>query len=300
MRAQRPKRPWWKKKRFYLLALFLGFYLYAYHFLGFRMTDAELSRDLAQNELGYRPEIGYREIQGRRLRFVEIGADSLPLIVFIHGAPSSSSFWVSLMKNTSLLSQAKLLAVDRPGYGKSGYGLPELSVRKQAAMIAELIRQEKGGHPSVILHGSSYGGTVAARLCMDYPDLIDGVLLQSASLAPGQELIPWISRPSDSRWLRWLVPPSFRVATREKLSHRAELAKMLPYWGCIQAACIILQGDSDGLIYPENAVFARNHLPPGSVLDFRMVPGRGHDLLWTRNSLLVESLLKLVNISRKL
>ncbi len=294
MNTQRPQRPWQRKKRYYALALFLGFYLYAYKFLEFRMTDVELTRELSRNAWNFQPEIRYREVLGRRLRLVEIGRDSLPLIVFIHGAPSSSSFWVDLLNNGALLSQAKLMAVDRPGYGASGYGRPELSVAKQAAMIAELIRPLRSLHPSIILHGSSYGGTVAARLAMDFPELVDGILLQSASVAPGEEKTPWLSHPFSHWSISWLAPPSFQVATQEKFSHLSQLAEMAPYWDCIGAACIILHGAEDELIYPANAFFARDRLPPGSLLDFQLLPNRGHDLLWTKPELLVASLMKLL------
>lgn len=301
MNTQKTKRPWWRKKRYYVLALFLGFYLYAYQFLEFRMSDAELRQVLSQNDLQLQPEIRYQKTSlGRRLRTVQIGRDSLPLIVFIHGAPSSSSFWVDLLNNHALLSQAKLMAVDRPGYGSSGYGRPELSVARQAAMIAELIRPLRALHPAIILHGSSYGGTVAARLAMDFPDLVDGILLQSASVAPGEEKTPWLSHPFSHWSISWLAPPSFRVATQEKFSHLDQLAEMSPYWDCIDAACIILHGAEDELIYPANALFARNRLRPGNLLDFRLLPNRGHDLLWTQPELLVQSLIKLLKTTREL
>ncbi len=283
-----------RRKRFYAILLAATLLAFFYDMTEMRLSDATLERVLSENPFHYPAKVSYFEGGERPLRYLEIGRSSLPLIVFIHGAPSSLSFWKGMLKDSVLLSQAKLLAVDRPGYGHSGYGQPEISVKKQAALIARLIRKFREKHASIILHGSSYGGTVAARLAMDFPDLIDGVLLQSASLMPGEEKTYWISYPTHHWALRWLVPGSLRVANAEKLSHRDQLEAMAPFWECIRSATIILHGTADNLIYPQNACYAEERLTNAAFLESFMVEDRGHDLLWTGRDLLIRSLSKLV------
>lgn len=285
------------RKRFYFSLAIVLLFIYAYDFMEMRISTPTFQAVLSDNPLGYRARFDTLEQDGRALRYLEIGTDSLPLVVFIHGAPSSSSFWKTFLRDSSLLSKAKLMAVDRPGYGYSGYGQPELSVKKQAALIAEAIREKRGQRPAVILHGSSYGGTVAARIAMDFPDLVDGLLLQSASLKAGSEktfLFTHITR----HWpFRWLLPGSIHVANMEKLSHKAQLDSMAGLWGRIKSATILLHGDEDGLIYPENAIFARDHLENASFLEFKILEGRKHDLLWTKRALLEKSLEKLIRLT---
>lgn len=283
-----------RRKRFYAFLVVAALLAFFYHFSEMRLSDATLKQVLSDNPFGYKAEIGYYEENGRRLRYLEIGRDSLPLIVFIHGAPSSISFWKGMLKDSNLLSRARLMAVDRPGYGHSDYGRPETSVEKQAGLIGNLLRTVARSHPSIILHGSSYGGTVAARLAMDFPDLVDGVLLQSASVMPGEEKTYWISYPTHHWAMRWLVPGSLRVANAEKLSHRAQLEAMAPLWQRVRAATIILHGTADQLIYPENACYAEERLTNAAYLESFMVEDSGHDLLWTGRELLHQSLLKLL------
>ena len=286
-----------RKKRTYFSLAFLLFLIYSYDFMELRMSNGAMERLLSENPFGYEATVGFYETPERKVRYLEVGNDSLPLIVFIHGAPSSSSFWKTFLQDSSLLSKAKLMAVDRPGYGYSGYGKVETSVKKQANYIASILEQKRAQHTSIVVHGSSYGGTVAARLAMDHPELVDGLLLQSASVMPGREKTYQFSHITEHWLLRWALPGSIHVANLEKLSHKMELDAMSNLWNRIRSASIILHGDADPLIYPENATYANERLKNASFSELIMVPGRKHDLLWTKRELLVNSLEKLLDIT---
>jgi len=287
-----------RRYRFWFLALFLilGFLAWAHRALDLRLSDDMLVARLSNNPQEFVAKVSYLETEDRRLRYVEIGDPGKPLIFFVHGAPSSSSFWKNLLRDSTLLANAKLAAVDRPGYGFSGYGDPLPSVRKQAALIAQVIRRFRDTHDKIILHGSSYGGTVVARIAMDFPDLVDGILLQSSSVKPGAERTYWISYPTSHQLLKWLMPGSIQTANAEKLSHEGQLQRMLDNWTCIQAAAIILHGKADQLIYPDNGTFAFRQMVNARYREIRMLEERKHDLLWTKTGLLKESLLKLLDI----
>lgn len=283
-------------KSFYFSATLLIGLSLLYSTAEMRFSDTGYKLKLHKNAFHYEAKVHYLETKERTLRYLEIGKNNLPLIVFIHGAPSSSAFWKNLLRDSSLLANAKLLAVDRPGYGYSDYGQPETSVKKQAQLIAEILKLKRKEHQRIIVHGSSYGGTVAARLAMDFPDLVDGLLLQSASLKPFAEKTYPISYPTHHPSLRWAMPGSIRTANAEKLSHHLALEKMRNGWDRITANTIILHGDSDGLIYPENAFYAFNHLTHANYKDIRMFTGRKHDLLWTKTGVIKSSLLKLIRL----
>lgn len=288
---------WLRKKRVYLSFALFGFLLYFYDFMELRLSDDTFIEQLSTNSYHYKAEVHHLKVDEKPLRYIEIGDDQLPLIVFIHGAPSSSAFWRSMLKDSLLLSRAKLLAVDRPGYGYSNFGRADTSLQHQAKMVAEVLKEKRKQHKQIILHGSSYGGTLSARLAMDYPDLIDGILFQSASLAPGEEKT-FLFTHLTSKWpLNWLIPSTLHVANREKLSHKAQLELMQPLWDRIRSACMILHGADDKLIYPVNAEYAKEHLVNASFLELKLLQGRGHDLLWNKRDLLIQSLLKLISVT---
>ena len=290
---------WAEGRRFYFTFSILFVVAMLYRLLEARTDDPAFLRQLNHNPLGLKASVHHYEQDGRAMRYVEIGYDSLPLIVFVHGAPSSSAFWKSLLRDTQLLKRAKLLAVDRAGYGYSGYGIPEVSVERQAALIAPILRAKRKVHPAIILHGSSYGGTVTARLAMDYPDLIDGILLQSSSNKPESETTYWITHPTSHPWLRWLIPGSLRVANAEKLAHASQLRAMEAGWQRIKSAAIILHGLEDRLIFPDNARYAYTRMKNAAFLQWKMVKGSRHDLLFTQRPLLIRSLLTLLDVTAK-
>jgi pimeloyl-ACP methyl ester carboxylesterase len=188
-----------------------------------------------------------------------------------------------------------LLAVDRPGYGGSGLGIPMISVKEQASNVAAIIRERRANvNQPIILHGSSYGGTVSARIAMDFPDLIKGLLLQSASTAPREEYTYWATHPTSHWSLNWLLPSSLQTANSEKLSHQQQLEEMVDNWTNIKANTVILHGTDDWLIYPPNAYYSCDQLVNAIEVIHHMVPGKKHDLIWSAPKLLREYLLKLI------
>jgi len=169
-----------------------------------------------------------------------------------------------------------------------------ISVKEQARNVAAIIRERRAGNQPIILHGSSYGGTVSARIAMDFPDLINGLLLQSASTAPREEYTYWATHPTSHWSLSWLLPSSIQTANSEKLSHQEQLEDMVGSWANIKANTVILHGTDDWLIYPPNAYFSCDQLVNAKEVIHHMVPGKQHDLIYSAPKLLRKYLLKLI------
>ena len=257
----------------YLLLVVLGIALdYAYQF---RMSDAATAAYFNQRNLPI--NIQYYQAQGRTLRYLfSANEPTKPNILFIHGAPSSSSYFRDYLTDPNLRNMANLFAVDRPGYGYSGLGDPEPDIAKQAAMIAPILDSLHQSKKPVILVAASYGTSVAARLAMDFPHLIDGLVLLAPSLAPGQEKTYDISYVLESPLFRWIQPRMIHSANVEKLTHKNQLTQMLPHWKKIEMPVHYFQGEEDDLIYTSNASFARQQLSQSSDLKIHMLPKLGH------------------------
>lgn len=218
------------------------------------------------------------EYDGRPLRYMSLHRnDSFPTLFFLHGSPSSMSVYNVYYQDMELAQWANIIAADRPGYGFSGLGRSERSVRRQAEKMWRILERE--GFPSPLyIVGSSYGGTVAAKMAMLKPEMVNGMVLVSASLAPGKEKTYSISYLIDLPPFRWLVPRMIRVANDEKLSHYEALSDMLPYWERITSAVVLIQGTADRLIFPENASFAKNRLVNARKIEHHPLEGEGHFL----------------------
>src|SRR6186713_1315906 len=105
----------------------------------FRMDDKDLGAFFKDRHIDHK--IDYYQTRGRKLRYIRVGDEdsSKATILFIHGAPSSLSYWNGYLSDSSLLERATMYAVDRPGYGYSGFGDPLANIAAQAAAIRPIL-----------------------------------------------------------------------------------------------------------------------------------------------------------------
>lgn len=254
----------------------------------FRQTDSELNNEFAAQSI--RPVVRRYTVGKRTIRYMETPRlAGKPTIIFVHGAPSSLSFFNEFFKDTALLKRAQLVAVDRPGYGYSDFGRVEPSILRQAELLQPLIDRYKES-PDLIVVGSSYGGSVSARLAMNNPGVIDQVVFVSSALGPGLERTYGISYWVDKAPLRAVVPPLLRLANDEKLAHRQALEAILPDWSRITAGIIMLHGLRDELVYPTNVAFAKKQLRNAQFKQF-ILPDSRHDIVVNKREYIASILL---------
>src|SRR5690348_3749580 len=176
----KPKRKyrWFRRILRVLIVIIALFIIACYivdHYYQFRKSDEELKQIFAERKIN--GSIQYYETQGRRLRYSSAGDTSLPTLLMLHGSPGSISYYSGRFADSAIRDRFRVYAVDRPGYGYSGFGDPEPSIEMQAKMIRPILDSLNRVHHPVIVMGGSYGASVACRMAMDYPDLVDGLIL---------------------------------------------------------------------------------------------------------------------------
>ncbi len=268
----------WLRRLLRILVITIGTIIIAClvfdHYVQVRRTDKELQKIFTERNID--ASINYYYSHGRKLRYVAAGNDSLPALLFLHGSPGSSSYYGRRYSDSTLKGTFRMFAVDRPGYGNSGLGDPEPSIKKQAEMIRPVLDSLNHVKHPIIVVGSSYGASIACRLAMDYPDLIDGLVLTGPAIGPGLETYFGIT-PFIENWaVRWFIPRIFRSANTEKIHHKKELENMLPYWKNIRVPVYYLQGAKDDIVDTANAGFARKHLVNATSLEIHFLKGRKH------------------------
>src|SRR5580658_3710780 len=154
-------------------------------------------------------------------------------------------------------------------------------------------------HRPVVVVGVSYGAPIAARLTMDYPELVDGLILMAPPLGPGREEYFWFTHPVEGPLIHWVVPRMLKTANREKIYHKAELTKMLPLWGRIHVPVMYLQGQEDRLVDTSNATFAREHLTNVPYLNIQMIPGRGHLIAFDEKDRIVQTIVNMIDTCQR-
>lgn len=221
--------------------------------------------------------------------YASAGSDTNQLVLFVHGAPGSWDNYLKYFGDTALLQRAQLASVDRPGYGKSGYGMSVTSIEEQAAMIRPILDANKSNKPAILV-GHSFGGPVIARLAIDYPDKIGALIFLAPAIDPEHEKIFSISYPADWKLFRWMVPTVWKVANDEKLSHVEELNKLAPLWSQIKIPCTYMYGLKDGLVPTINVEFAKRMLV-NAPLEITAFPNENHFIPWTQQDSITKVIL---------
>ena len=256
----------------------------------FRMSKSEIDQYFAKKE---KKGTLHRYTSGSRtINYLEVGDPSLPLVIFVHGSPGSLSAFIDFMADTSLLSKAQLISVDRPGFGHSNFGNAEPSLQKQGALLRPILEAHKNQRP-IILVGHSLGGPLIARMAMDFPELVDGLVLVAPSIDPELEPYEWYRAPLATPFLRWLLPRSFRASNDEIYKLKPELEEMIPLWSKVRAHTIVIQGMKDNLVPPANADFARKMIT-NAPITFVIEKEMSHFVPWTDPQLIRNSVLELL------
>jgi pimeloyl-ACP methyl ester carboxylesterase len=256
--------------------------------LSFRMSEKEVRKEF--KNCSYQPKFHHYNIDGRNINYVSNGADSLPLVLFMHGSPGSWSAFSDFLKDSILLKNVQMIAVDRPGFGYSDYGNGESSLDTQVRLLKPVLEKNKGAR-KVILVGHSLGGPVIVKMAMTYPELIDYLIIIAGSLDPALEPYEWYRKPMANIPLRWLLPGSIRASNKEIMGLKPELEKMIPYWTTIKIPTTIIQGLKDELVPAGNATFAKKMLVNASV-EMVLDKELNHFVPWKRPDLINAAILK--------
>lgn len=228
------------------------------------------------------------------IHYAQAGDEHKPLLLFVHGSPGSLSAFIDFLADTSLTNQALVITTDRPGFGHSNFGMAETSLKKQAATLKPILEKFKGNRP-IILVGHSLGGPVIARIAMDYPDLVDGLVFVAASIDPALEPDElWFRAPLATPFLSWILPRSFRASNEEIYQLEPQLEEMLPLWKDIKCPVVVIQGKKDSLVPAGNADFAKKMLVNAPV-QFILKDDMDHFVPWSNPELIREGVLRLLN-----
>jgi pimeloyl-ACP methyl ester carboxylesterase len=136
----------------------------------------------AQNkEKTMEQQVFYRtvKVNGLSIFYREAGPKDAPVILLLHGLPSSSRMFQSLL--TRLADNYHLVAPDYPGYGHSGWPDP-----KQFNYTFDHIASVMNGFTEALglshytLYMQDYGGPVGFRMALAHPERVQALIVQDA------------------------------------------------------------------------------------------------------------------------
>jgi pimeloyl-ACP methyl ester carboxylesterase len=134
------------------------------------------------------------EVAGARLNVLDLGPRDAagPPVVMIHGA--SSNLEVMLQPLGEMLARNhRVILIDRPGHGWSTRArLADSTPAIQGRMIDEAL--EKLGIVKAVLVVHSWSGALGARMALDYPGRVAGLVLLAPVAYPWPGGVGWYNR----------------------------------------------------------------------------------------------------------
>ncbi len=253
-------------------------------------TDKELAEHY--NTCDSKPVYKKLDFLNRKLHYATMcSKDTLPLLVFVHGAPGAWYGYLNLMDDSLLQANFKMVSIDRLGYGKSNYGVPELSVQMQALEIKRIIEEENRSGKKVFLVGRSYGAPIVAWYAINYPQMVEKLFMISPVIDPDKEKFYWFSSIGRAHLVQLLLPKMLNVATSEKYSHAEQMKKMLPKWKKLYSTTYVITGEDDHLADTANFSFAKRNMVNCNCT-FLKLPKTGHQVTRQHPELIKKLLLK--------
>ena len=130
-------------------------------------------------------DVHYRiaTIDGIDVAYREAGRSDGPVVLLLHGFPSSSRMFRNLIPQLS--DRYRVIAPDYPGFGHSG--VPDrsrfsYSFDDQAAILAKLL--EHLGVREFTPYVMDFGGPIGYRLALEHPERLSALVMQNAPLYP--------------------------------------------------------------------------------------------------------------------
>ncbi|MCF2488868.1 alpha/beta fold hydrolase [Dyadobacter sp. CY347] len=229
------------------------------------------------------------------LCIASVGADTLPMLLLIHGAPGSLWGYMNLMDDEDLQKRFHIVSVDRVGYGKSRLKMKKkrryvTSIATQANALLPVFELNKSKEKVTVL-GRSYGAPIAAKLVSLEPDKVKELIMVSPVIDPEKEKFYWFSKWGRNSFIQLFLPGEFNTATAEKYSHSDELRKLLPVWHNLDLPTTVIQGGNDWIADPANIDFAKKHIKSKRA-QYIFLHKAGHMITYTHLSMIKEMLLK--------
>lgn len=262
-----------------LLLLFIAFLLVVR--MGFKKSDAAITTYFKKQAL----PIGIHSVAvgNRSIRYVEHTHSSDTVLLFIHGAPGGLDAFFPYLSDSLLRAHFSMIAVDRLGYGESGYGVPEPSIEGQAKSLLVLL--EKYPSKKWILVGHSFGAPIAAYMGYLAPAAVERVILLGATVDAQEEKNEWLAKGMNTFLLRPLLSKAWKVCIAEKIRHSTELQKIEYIWREYPVPLLAIHGKKDKLVPYSNIKFLFKNVAKERFKCLPL-PNEGHLFIFTKPGIL--------------
>jgi pimeloyl-ACP methyl ester carboxylesterase len=144
----------------------------------FLTRKSEVRWEQAADRIHHPNNSHFTEIDGTSIHYQEFGEKNNPTLILLHGYSASTYTWHETAPQLANKG-FRVIAVDMVGFGYSDKpAWFDYTITSQARMVSRFM--DRLGIGRATLAGSSYGGTVASTLTLDYPERVEKLILISS------------------------------------------------------------------------------------------------------------------------
>ncbi|WP_417784735.1 alpha/beta fold hydrolase [Tenacibaculum sp.] len=272
--------------KFVGIAFFVLFLVLYYLFWNFSAPKSDIKVLEKFSASLITPLLTYENFKGFKYRKLSIIKDTtLPTLVFVHGTIGSSTDFAKYMKDSALLNKANMISYDRIGYNYQDKNPVQESIAFERDMLKNIVKDIKPN--KTILVGYSYGGPIALAI----QEKVRKVILLAPAVYSKVEPMPWSLNLYKWKVTRWLVPPIWQEASKEKLSHKQDLQVFENNWKSTANTIVSIHGTNDWIVPFENSLFLKEQFPKNQ-FELISIPDAGHGFIWSKFDTIKEHLIQ--------
>lgn len=215
------------------------------------------------------------DVQGRvnaTVSYLANGDAGGARLILVHGTPGAASIWADYVAEPP--AGVEVVALDRPGFGRSGPDDALVSLGAQADAVAALLAPDR---PNILL-GHSLGGPIVAWVAAEHPDRVAALVMLAASMDPGLEDLHFLQPVGASFVFRWMLPRILRNANDELIALKPELEALEAMLPRVTAPVLIIHGTEDDLVPYANVPFMQQKMTGACRLETITLDGADHFL----------------------
>ena len=222
-----------------------------------------------------------------RINVIKVGDTAGEKVLLIHGSPGEWSAWENILIDSSLQDKC-LLAFDRPGYGLTT--IEAFSDLADQASVAHQVLEHylKPGEKAIVV-GHSYGGGVALRLGLDFPEKVQRLVLVAPTVSPEHQPTKWYNHLLTVGWVNSLMPENLQSSNHEMMGLRPSLESQERRLATLPVPVIFIHGTDDMLVPFESVDYFRENVSQN--VQFELIEGMNHFTPWSRPELIIEAIL---------
>lgn len=277
------------RKRYVFGALVLAYILMCQSCMTMRITPEEARKYFSEARIPFVDKTV--TIEYHPIHYIETGAPDKPTLFFVHGSPGSWDAFKRYLADSLLLQKYRMIAVDRPGFGYSGFGEAE-DLPTQSRWLTQLVKYTDNKKP-IILVGHSLGGPVILKMATENPQLYRRLVVLSGAVDPKLEETETWRYFIKKKPVRYLIPGALRPSNDELWWLKLDLLNMQPKLKNITSDVTIIHGTKDPLVPYENVAFMKKEFVKARSITVIPIKGANHFIPWEHYETIRDALLEL-------